>query len=178
MTNEQLAAALGDGWEVKDGEVVPIMEINIDGNTIVNPVFYGTAITATEPINITPGLNAGTEGDCSVTFMGTYDPVEIGEGGDRTKLYFSEDNTLYWPNDAMTINPFRAYLQLNGASAAATRSVVLNFGEETTAIEVVDSGELTVDIDDSWYTISGVKLDGKPSTKGVYIHGGRKVMMK
>ena len=178
MTNEQLAAALGDGWEVKDGEVVPIMEINIDGNTIVNPVFYGTAITATEPINITPGLNAGTEGDCSVTFMGTYDPVDIGEGGDNTKLYFSDNNTLYWPNGAMTINPFRAYLQLNGASAAATRSVVLNFGEGTTAIEVVDSGELTVDIDESWYTISGVKLDGKPSTKGVYIHKGRKVMIK
>ena len=175
MTNEALLAALGNNWQVNKSEVVP----NIVYVTyILSPTFYNATITATEPIDITPGLNAGTEGDCSVTFMGTYDPVEIGEGGDRTKLYFSDNNTLYWPNGAMTINPFRAYLQLNGASAAATRSIVLNFGEGTTAIEVVDSGELTVDIDESWYTISGVKLDGKPSTKGVYIHKGRKVMIK
>lgn len=175
MTNEALLAALGSGWKVSESKLVPDMAKAPD---IVDPIFNGVTVNAAEPINITPGLNAGTDGDCSVTFVGTYDPVEIGEEGDHTKLYFSDHNTLYWPNGAMTITPFRAYLQLNGASATTTRSVVLNFGEETTAIEEIDNGELTVDIDDSWYTISGVKLDGKPSTKGVYIHGGRKVMMK
>ena len=31
---------------------------------------------------------------------------------------------------------------------------------------------------DSWYTLDGRKLDGKPTTKGLYIHSGRKVVIK
>jgi hypothetical protein len=31
---------------------------------------------------------------------------------------------------------------------------------------------------DYWYDMSGRKLDGKPNTKGVFIHGGRKVVLK
>ena len=183
MTNEQLAAALGDGWEVKDGKVVPVMGVNNTGSSIVNPVFYGTAFTATEPINITPGLNTGTDGDCSVTFVGTYDPVEIGEEGDNTKLYFSNDNTLYWPNGAMTINPFHAYFQLN-TTAALARAYKLSFGgddDETTGIlrVVLDNpsnqGRMS---DDAWYTLDGRKLDGKPTHPGIYIQNGKKYMIK
>ena len=153
--------------------------------------------TAIEPARITPGFTDGTDGDASVTFCGTYDPVEIGKEGDNTKLYFSDNNTLYWPNGAMTINPFRAYLQLNGATAQ-TRSIVLNIGGETTAIEVggvkevlgepSDQGRAKEVKDNSWFTLDGRRLDGrstegrlqgkKPAAKGVFIHGGRKVMIK
>ena len=31
---------------------------------------------------------------------------------------------------------------------------------------------------DVWYTINGVKLAGKPTTKGLYIHNGRKEVVK
>ena len=31
---------------------------------------------------------------------------------------------------------------------------------------------------DAWYTLDGVRLDGKPTKKGLYIHGGRKVVVK
>lgn len=31
---------------------------------------------------------------------------------------------------------------------------------------------------DYWYDMSGRKLDGKPNTKGMFIHGGRKVVLK
>jgi len=33
------------------------------------------------------------------------------------------------------------------------------------------------DSDDSWYTVNGVKLDGVPNRKGLYLHGGRKVVI-
>ena len=182
MTNKELAAALGDGWEVVDGELIPYMAKKL--TTIVNPVFGGVTINATEPLNITPGLAPGTDGDGCVTFCGIYDPMEIGEEGDNTKLYFSTDNTLYWPNGAMTINPFRAYLQLN-STAAQTRSIVLNIGDETTEIEVKGVKEVLGEPsdqgranDDSWYSLDGRRLDGKPTAKGIYIHGGKKVMIK
>ena len=32
--------------------------------------------------------------------------------------------------------------------------------------------------DDSWYTINGVKLNGKPSKSGLYINKGMKVVIK
>jgi hypothetical protein len=30
----------------------------------------------------------------------------------------------------------------------------------------------------AWYTLDGVRLDWKPTKKGLYIHGGRKVVVK
>ena len=144
---------------------------------LVSPVFSGVTVNAAEPARITPGLAPGTEGDGCVTFCGVYDPVTIGAEGDNTKLYFSTGNTLYWPNGAMTINPFRAYLQLN-STAAQARSIVLNVGGETTAIKPMFNGQCSMVNDESWYDMSGRKLDGKPNTKGVFIHGGRKVVIK
>ena len=34
------------------------------------------------------------------------------------------------------------------------------------------------DFGDTWYDLSGRKLDGKPTQKGLYINGGKKVMVK
>ena len=185
MTDDELLAALGSGWKMSGSKVVPDMTKNFAD--IVNPVFNSVIIDAADPISITPGLTAGTDGDACVTFQGIYDPVTIGEEGDNTKLYFSTGNTLYWPNGAMTINPFRAYLQLN-STAAQTRSIVLNIGDETTEIEVKGVKEVREVLgepsdqgranDDSWYSLDGRRLDGKPTAKGIYIHGGKKVMIK
>ena len=30
----------------------------------------------------------------------------------------------------------------------------------------------------AWYTVNGVKLNGKPTTKGMYINNGKKVVIK
>ena len=48
--------------------------------------------------------------------------------------------------------------------------------DDETRIKAVDSGQLTVD--SGWWTIDGRKLSGKPGTKGVYIHEGKKVVIK
>jgi hypothetical protein len=180
MTNEQLAAALGDGWQVKDGVITPVVTSIGSANTIVNSAFADVIVTAAEPVGITPGLAPGTEGDASVTFCGTYDPVEIGKEGDNTKLYFSTGNTLYWPNGAMTINPFRAYFQLN--TTAATRGVVVNFGDGNTtgisdAMRLNDKEQM---INDNWYTLDGRKIANgqKPTAKGLYIKNGKKYIIK
>jgi hypothetical protein len=45
-----------------------------------------------------------------------------------------------------------------------------------TGIESIDNGELTMD--NSWYTIDGKKLNGKPTQKGLFINNGRKVVIK
>ena len=33
-------------------------------------------------------------------------------------------------------------------------------------------------INDKWYDLSGFRLDGKPAQPGIYVNGGRKVVIK
>ena len=50
---------------------------------------------------------------------------------------------------------------------------------ETTAIGTLDTktGEVTFD-SEAWYSLDGVRLSGQPSTKGIYINNGKKVVIK
>lgn len=95
------------------------------------------------------------------------------------------------------IKPMRCYLSYVGTSAPAparglTRSAaatddlpqsitvrLVSRSGETTAIGTLDTktGELSFD-SEAWYTLDGVRLSGKPSTKGIYINNGRKIVIK
>ena len=179
MTNEELLAALGDGWEIKNNKVVPGI-MKFEKPNIENPMFTNVTITTTTPTDITPN---GSGSDGSVTFKGTFNPVAIGADGDNTKLYLGDNNKLYWPSGAKSINSFRAYFQLNGITAGSpsisgVREFVLNFdGGEQTGITTTNYTD-TTNSDDAWYDLSGRKLSGKPTTKGLYINNGKKVVIK
>ena len=95
------------------------------------------------------------------------------------------------------IKPMRCYLSYVGTEAPApapglTRSAaatddlpqsitvrLVSRSGETTAIGEIDTktGELSFD-SESWYTLDGVRLSGKPSKKGLYINNGKKVIVK
>ena len=131
-----------------------------------------------------------------ITFIGTYTPVAIASDGDNTKLYIGDGNTLYWPNNEMTIGSQRAYFQLKGLEASTPtqsptiRAFVLDFGDDSNGISSLDYGQRMMD-NDGWYTLDGRKIvnrtrealgSSKKSVnrklpKGLYIHGGRKVVV-
>ncbi len=50
---------------------------------------------------------------------------------------------------------------------------------ETTSIGEIDTktGEVSVD-SEAWYTIDGIRLDGKPAKSGMYINNGKKVVVE
>ena len=95
------------------------------------------------------------------------------------------------------IKPMRCYLSYVGTEAPAparglTRSAaatddlpqsitvrLVSRSGETTAIGEIDTktGKMTFD-SEAWYTLDGVRLSGKPSTKGIYINNGRKIVIK
>ena len=95
------------------------------------------------------------------------------------------------------IKPMRCYLSYVGTEAPAparglTRSAaatddlpqsitvrLVSRSGETTAIGEIDTktGELSFD-SEVWYTLDGIRLSGKPSTKGIYINNGRKIVIK
>ncbi len=94
------------------------------------------------------------------------------------------------------IKPMRCYLSYVGTEAPAparglTRAAatddlpqsitvrLVSRNGETTAIGEIDTktGKMTFD-SEAWYTLDGVRLSGKPSTKGIYINNGKKVAIK
>ena len=94
------------------------------------------------------------------------------------------------------IRPTSCYLMWAGSepdnaraltrSAAATEELpqsitvkLISASGETTAIGTLDTktGEVSFD-SEAWYTLDGIRLSGKPSTKGIYINNGKKVVIK
>ena len=172
-----------DAGEIEAG-VAYIVKWETTGAPIENPVFEGVTITAD-----TPADHKTTSQDEKVSFVGTYDQKTYTDE-DKTVLFLGGGSTLYYPDgsDPTTIGAFRAYFQLNGITAGDKNSLVrafnLNFGDDTTGIENVQSSMFNVQSNDAWYDLSGRKINSQLSTvtsqlkKGLYIHNGRKVAIK
>lgn len=139
------------------------------GDNIDDPVFENVTIRDTLAPTVT---------DC-VDFIGSFDIAYL-TGQDRTVLYLGGDNKLYYPINDMKVNAFRGYFRLkNGLTAGdlptnGAKNFVLNFGDSTT--EIVNYQLSTVNSNDSWYSIDGRRLQGKPTQKGVYIRNGKKII--
>ena len=92
------------------------------------------------------------------------------------------------------IKPMRCYLSYVGTSAPAparrlTRSASGDDLPASITVRLVSRngdvnaiGEINMETGEfdfsGWYTLDGVKLSGKPSTKGIYINNGRKIVIK
>ena len=141
-----------------------------------NPVFTGVTITAKVPQTVDPeGYDAA--------FVGTYGPISYAEDN-HSILFLGTNNTLYYPQAGAHIGSCRAYFELgNGLTAgdkANVRDFVLHFGEDETT-GVSDATRLNNHeqiVNDNWYDLSGRKLSGKPTKKGLYINNGVKVVIK
>ena len=75
------------------------------------------------------------------------------------------------------------YLDEGGFEADGwfTRIEEMDFGEgeDPDGIENIDHSPLTIDhYEDAWYSLDGRKLDSKPTKPGLYIRGGKKVIIK
>ena len=195
MTLNTTTSSLADGtltlnFDDAKGQTIPagtpfIIKWNNTGVNIENPVF--------EDVTVSKATNDATV-DGVLTFTGTYAPVKIADGGDNTKLYLGSGNKLYYPNAAMTIGCQRAYFQLLGDLTAGkpageieqgkdqedpVRAFVLNFGDdEANGILSVSAESSREALPAAWYTLDGRRLDGQPTAKGLYIHGGKKVIVK
>lgn len=155
-----------------------IVKWDTNFGNLSNPVFLNVTVSNTTQT---------TETTC-VDFVGSFSPVVIA-AEDNTMLYLGAGNKLFYPSSAMTINSCRAYFRLKGDLVAgepinitAIKSFNLNFGdEETTGIVDVEANSSLFTIHSShssWFTLDGRRLQVKPTTKGLYIHNGRKVLIK
>ena len=145
-------------------------------NYVESPIFTGVTFVDGVPSSV-------ASQDCTVSFTGNYHPVNI-PGEDRAILYMGDDNNLYYPKGKMDINSFRAYFQLNGVTAGDItkggniNAFVLNFGgDDATGIGNIQSSIFNIQ-SEGWYSLDGRMFNGKPKAKGVYIHKGKKHVIK
>ena len=123
-----------------------------------------------------------TSQDNKVTFKGNYSKLTW-DTENKSILFLGAANKLYWPkpdgDNILSLGAFRAYFQLSDGQQVS--AISMNFGDdsETTEIIEVKGVKEVIGVNDkSWYTINGVKLNGLPTQKGVYIHGNKKIMVK
>ena len=151
--------------------------VDDDAHNLVNPLFSSVCVYD-ETHDFT-----GTDG--TVQFKGTYAPINFTDT-DQSILFMGADNTLYYPASGAYINAFRAYFQLTDGQNSV-RSFVLNFGttdddEDPTAIQSQESRVKSQE-SDVWYDLQGRKISNLKSQisnlpKGIYIHNGKKVLIK
>ena len=171
--------------ETKDYQkdnALSLTELKLQGSAVYisNPVFHDVTIGAddTEPTSV-------TSADGAVTFVSTYGSTPIYTAA-HTNLYLGDSSTLYYPTATdFAVGAFRAYFRLNNALTAgepvdpsqpAVRTFSLNFGDDApTGIGLVHASAPNTGY---WYSLDGRRLGGKPTAKGVYIHQGRKAVVK
>lgn len=99
--------------------------------------------------------------------------------GATTATTLNSSNTNYVLKDGMfvrttrtSISQYNCYLEF---SAAGVRGFTFTFGEEnTTSIQPIGSAMLN---DGHWYNLQGTRM-AEPTQKGIYIHNGKKVVVK
>ena len=158
-----------------------IVKWETTGDNIVNPTFSNVTISSTTP---TPVENY----DQKVTFVGQYSPFSIvandallgdNQGHKNEIIMMATQNNLGYSQTTRQLKCFRChfYVPANDGELSA-RSIVVDFGDgETTEIGTINNNRETI-ANNQWYTLDGRKLTGKPTTKGVYIHNGRKEVVR
>ena len=152
------------------------------GSNVTDPVFTGVTVSSTTAGSV-------TSSDDYVTFIGTYNSTDI-YADPATNLYLGANNKLYYPwGEGVTtfyIGSFRAYFHLgNGLTCGEPakgkiRGFNLNFGDEEETTGIISTTDFTdyTNKTGAWYDMQGRKLSGQPTQKGLYIHNGKKIVIK
>ena len=120
-------------------------------------------------------ITVGEEGYAQ--FVGIYEKTAIDNG-----LWMFPNNSAdgaNWigGNTGVNLKPLAAFVKKPSASARIFIED-LDFETGATAIKELNIDTMkSVDLD-GWYTVGGVKLQGAPTEKGVYINNGKKIVIK
>lgn len=181
-----LTLCFTDASTIEAGRPYIVRWDNAIDQNLSDPVFMGVTVEQT-----TENQRAVSTSDGKVTFQGIFDALSV-TGEDKSRLYLGAGNTLYYPDASMTIGAFRAYFQLNEGltagdpiSGGAIKAFALHLdGTETGILSTSASAERPTG--GHWYDLSGRKVADDASLsaprrswqKGIYIHHGKKIVVK
>lgn len=192
--NRYVPSRIGANKDKYVGAIVRIYSVKGDDNYVEDGNYY--CIGEHDFSHNSPVTNEdliGVEGEKN-WLVGCPIPTYVrptNSKGERKPMYalkYREDIgvsrfAIYVSNGVVPMN--KAYLDLTnhpygGSSAAKELSLVFEDESETTGIE--DSPIVDVDAQQNadrapYYTLNGTKVD-RPTTKGIYIHNGKKIVIR
>jgi hypothetical protein len=148
---------------------------------IIDPVFKDVTISVTEPTAVEFGSNC--------KFVGQFSPFLISDGRnddqnqptvDNIKdiMMMGSGNTVGYSNTPRELKCFRAHFEI--PATAEARAFQINFDDEDlTGIVNIERQSLSDERSaGTWYSLDGRRLSTEPQLKGIYIHNGKKVIIK
>ena len=115
-----------------------------------------------------------TKSESNFNMLGNATDAAITEGGFTEQPFYSLYNGKFYRYEGtQAIAAHRCILTVSPVYTAP----VLTIGTETTSLSPVPSPSREGS-SQGWYTLDGRKLNGKPTQKGIYVNGGRKVVVK
>ena len=144
------------------------------GTDLTNVQFSGVTIKNTDPTTkaVTFSNAFGSNGE----FVGNYSQFSITNSNKDQIVLLSGDNTLGYSQSTRKLHTCRAHFMIPTTSSGirAMMDFDIDFDdEEVTAIANLKS-QISSLKPESWFTLQGVKLGGKPTQRGIYLHNGRK----
>ena len=185
--------------EEKDGKWEAIMD-NVSGNLAANTpyifvpdenrnivpiLFHGDAVNSSNPSTMSGNW----------TFKGTYEEKKwdiepTGIYGFSAQAVADESisqGQFVKVGAYVKIRPLRAYLEYTGSTFPNTRSslpeeglpdrIIVRLVGGGTSIGQLDMKTGQVNLDSGWYNLDGIRLSGKPTKHGIYVHHGKKVVI-
>ena len=148
--------------------------IKWEGGDIISDIVFEDVVleTATEA-DRTISLDNGR-----VKFIGYYDAFTIQKEENPTLYYLTANNQLNYTLKERMLNACRAYFLFAANVANQALDFTIDFGSGMDAIEEISNLETQNSSPQLWYTIDGQLLNGAPTTKGIFIHNGQKVVVK
>ena len=170
----------GNGNDEKLAANKPFMVKTADAITGI--VDFGTQTI------IAPATDADLSVDADendlVKFTGTYTTKTVKPEHNKAFWFMTGSNSkwLYIGSQgSWDILPFEGFLDLSGLTEAQARNMTFVFEEidgSTTAIKGISTDDLNNKNAEGWYNLKGMKMDGAPLQKGIYIKNGKKVVIK
>lgn len=192
LTQEQLEEAYGSGAVAKylsgvttDPEGATLhFTPETDGGIEANKAYLLYLAADVTEAKTFSGVTLKPAADCTTkvkadnggeyTFQGILKPTTLTTDDTQYFLNSLGTNFVLPSNSTSAMKATRAYITVPVSGSAQGRQYNFDFNGTTTAIDNVTVSGME---DGAWYTISGIRVN-RPAAKGVYIHNGRKVIVK
>ena len=141
------------------------------------PFLIYNGATTEKTILLIPTTDAADNVTAATEFKGTLDAAQIAASTSTQNNYAFNGKEFVWVKNAIDIAANKCWLEVPVTASAGARALTIVFGDTTDINEAlrVKSEESA---DGDWYDLNGRKLQAAPKRKGVYIHNGRKEVVK
>lgn len=113
-----------------------------------------------------------------------YSVLSLGRGrpkGSDDSGYTTESRIGFWPSSNTKIPAHRVFIPMseleNAGIGSGSPGLLFSFmgNDEGTTTGIRPA---LINRNEGWYTINGIRLNGRPKEKGIYIHNGRKEVIR